>query len=354
MTEKLRKIGIGTLLPDVQEMRTFASLLLMRARLAMAEGRLDDAHRDLQTTLTVAHQTAHAPVLICDLVGIAIASQAMSQLDQFIQCPNAPNLYWSLTDLPQPFVDLRLGLQGERISAYATFRTFPILPEEAAKVMTTEQVQGAIRMAEGLQRGNLDLPRPVFEVYLALDLKRKHERAKQALIEAGWPRDAVEKMPHVQVGLVHGFLDYDRYMDEVSKTCNLPYAQAAAAVWETQKKSRAFRGLSTPDQPAIAIAGLLAPAMGRSPLRPHSHGAKGRGIALSGGMRLYAASHEGRLPASLNDVKEVPIPVDPFTGKAFEYEATGNRASLYGIAVTSPDRRPLPQDALYYEIVMKR
>ena len=35
-------------------------------------------------------------------------------------------------------------------------------------------------------------------------------------------------------------------------------------------------------------------------------------------LRLYAAEHDGKLPARLADIK-VPLPVDPFTGKAFLY-----------------------------------
>lgn len=45
-------------------------------------------------------------------------------------------------------------------------------------------------------------------------------------------------------------------------------------------------------------------------------------------IRLYAAAHGGKLPATLGEIKEVPIPVDPITGKAFEYEAHGDKAKL--------------------------
>ena len=34
-------------------------------------------------------------------------------------------------------------------------------------------------------------------------------------------------------------------------------------------------------------------------------------------LRLYAAAHDGKLPATLDDIKEVPIPLNPMTGKPF-------------------------------------
>ncbi len=46
-------------------------------------------------------------------------------------------------------------------------------------------------------------------------------------------------------------------------------------------------------------------------------------------LRLYAAAHDGALPATLADVS-VPLPDDPFTGKPFRYEHEGPTAALRG------------------------
>src|SRR5262249_34960645 len=45
-------------------------------------------------------------------------------------------------------------------------------------------------------------------------------------------------------------------------------------------------------------------------------------------IRLYMATHDGKLPASLKDITEVPIPVDPLTELPFEYELKGDTARL--------------------------
>jgi len=49
-------------------------------------------------------------------------------------------------------------------------------------------------------------------------------------------------------------------------------------------------------------------------------------------IRLYAAAHDGKLPATLADIKEVPIPDDPMTGKPFDYKPEGDKAILSGSA----------------------
>jgi hypothetical protein len=45
-------------------------------------------------------------------------------------------------------------------------------------------------------------------------------------------------------------------------------------------------------------------------------------------IRMYAYSHDGKMPGSLDDIKEVPIPSNPQTGKPFSYRLDGDTAVL--------------------------
>ena len=47
-------------------------------------------------------------------------------------------------------------------------------------------------------------------------------------------------------------------------------------------------------------------------------------------IRLYAAAHDGRLPESLDQITEVPVPDDPATGEPFIYRAADSAAILHG------------------------
>ena len=42
---------------------------------------------------------------------------------------------------------------------------------------------------------------------------------------------------------------------------------------------------------------------------------------------MYAAQN-GKWPAALADVTDVPLPTDPMTGKPFEYRVTGEQGRL--------------------------
>jgi hypothetical protein len=56
-------------------------------------------------------------------------------------------------------------------------------------------------------------------------------------------------------------------------------------------------------------------------------------------LRLYAAAHEGRLPATLDQITEVPVPLDPVSGRAFDYRLNGDTAVLTSAekGIVNPD-----------------
>jgi hypothetical protein len=65
-------------------------------------------------------------------------------------------------------------------------------------------------------------------------------------------------------------------------------------------------------------------------------------------IRLYAGAAGGRLPARLEEVQQVPVPLNPMTGEPFTYELQADRAVL-SAPLESDDRR-MPEKAVRYEI----
>ncbi len=74
-------------------------------------------------------------------------------------------------------------------------------------------------------------------------------------------------------------------------------------------------------------------------------------LRLIEAIRLYAANHEGRLPATLADIKEVSLPVCPLSGKSFEYRVEGERAFLAAPPIPRQSNSIKP---LRYEITLRR
>jgi len=325
LSDRMRKYGIGATLPEIQDMRPFANLLAIRARLELLEDRPDQALRILRTGLAMARHTGNQPCLVCSLVGVAVSTVFLNEIPNLIQHPRCPNLYWSLNDLPAPFLDYRVGLEGERLSIYSTF---PGLASQLTNLdagpMTAEQVQELVKSYIANTRDSENTL--LLQAQVGYLLSTRHEKAKKALIAQGRPRDKVEAMPHIQVGMLHGFLEYDRHFDELLKWQAQPYWQSASRPEELDRKLR--REAYHPDAPALPLAQQLLPAI-RKVL--YDRARLDRQIAqlrCLEAIRLYTAAHEGSWPVRLTDISEAPVPVDPATGQPFIYQVTGDSATL--------------------------
>ncbi|HEY1376957.1 MAG TPA: hypothetical protein VGF55_09190, partial [Gemmataceae bacterium] len=105
---------IGILLPDVQQMRQYAPMMVLRARVAVADGDYAEAARAFSTGFAFSRHVGGGPFLINGLVGIAVANQLADRIPEWVERPGAPNLYWSLTALPRRLIDLRTQMEFEQ------------------------------------------------------------------------------------------------------------------------------------------------------------------------------------------------------------------------------------------------
>jgi hypothetical protein len=178
----------------------------------------------------------------------------------------------------------------------------------------------------------------------------RHEAAKRALIARGRPRAAVEKLPPLQVALLHSFVHYERLFDDVVKWQNFPYWQVRPQLQELEKRQR--EEMRAADAPAIPLSDRLVSALGRTLLVRAWIDRRIAALRCLEAVRLYAGKHEGQLPPTLDDVKEVPVPLDPVTGRPFHYHVTGVGATLYG---PPPDKDEADAGlAVSYELTLKR
>src|SRR5262249_40668414 len=107
---KVRTDGMGVLIPDVQQMRSLANALKGRFRAEVALGRFDDALRTAKTMFALSRHMGEHPTLIGDLVGMALALVTIGPLEEMLEQPGCPNLYWALTNLPNPLISLAKGM----------------------------------------------------------------------------------------------------------------------------------------------------------------------------------------------------------------------------------------------------
>lgn len=86
--------------------RKLLFLLALQVRFQITQDSYDEAISTMHTGFGMARHFGEDPVLVRGLVGIGMAAYMCRQIEQFVQRPNAPNLYQALQDLPRPLIDL--------------------------------------------------------------------------------------------------------------------------------------------------------------------------------------------------------------------------------------------------------
>lgn len=316
------------LLPELQSARSVGRILALKARLQIAEKKYDEAVDTLRSGYTLARHVAEEPVLIASLVGIAIASMIDGQVQTLAQTPGAPNMYWALTALPTPLVDCRKSLDFEGVGIYLLIPE--LQPRERTKLSAEQWQAWLLTTTKRLKTllGESDAEASVIQ-----ELKQFAEaaywaslapRAKADLIAMGYPAKTVEEMSPAQAIAWHVAAIYDDLRDELFKWFNVPYWQAHERLAKAEKEI----GTVAKKRELIPVASLLLPAVGRAYFATVRLERQIAALRCIEALRAYAASHEGKLPATLDAIADVAIPLNPVTGKPFPYKLEGDTATL--------------------------
>jgi hypothetical protein len=237
--------------------------------------------------------------------------------------PDCPNLYWPLTNLPAPIVSLRDGIEGERqwlvaqIPVLAKGKTGGIVAadwseyfHQTAELMAYNQPnqQPANSVADQLARGLVALP----------GARKYYAQTRHLSV------DQVSKLDSQLLLATYFIEQYQIVTDEQSKLLGLPLHEAIQ------------RSLALPEHlkhlgveiDEIGLAATFIPTMVRTPI---TFGRAQRTVAAMAtieALRAYAAEHIGQFPARLEDVIDTPVPVNPMTGKTFDYRLQAGTATV--------------------------
>lgn len=345
--DDLRQDGINTLLPDAQIMRSVASALKTRSRGRIKAGAFDKAVDSIATTLALGRAFETHPTLIGHLVGVAISLIGLTSVEEAVQQPGCPNLYWALTALPRPLVGLRTSLAGELVLVEAHF------PGLFTEVWTDDEL--AKRLGEfdklvALEQKGENKPKPGTPVppmpaervaKWAADPARV-AAARARLIDSGVPADLARKMSAKQAVLADDIRTYQTYLDEQMDWMALPFWQAKGGLAEYEKR----------------IAKVKDDSFGVALLLPHASKVRAAQARLEQyvavlqvveAIRLYAHEKSGELPPTLG-VLTVPVPADPVSGEPFRYTVND------GVGVLMPVSAYPDQPAMnkVYEIRIRK
>jgi hypothetical protein len=327
---KLKTDGFGLLLPDLQQLRNLATALKARLHAEVATGRQDDAFRTVKTLFAMSRHVGEHPTLIGDLVAIAIGYVTISCLEEMLEEPGCPNLYWALTTLPEPLISIEAGLAGERVVVASEFHDLdgsaPMKPDQLKKLIAHVD-----KLLERRAREYVDA-RIKDKAYFAA--------ARRRLIETGLPEERLQSFPAEQIILLDDMRGFEERRDDIVKFMTLPAWQVEALAGPISKPKK--------------DAGLFEEALPAYMKVRRAQGRLEQRIALLRhveALRLYAAEHDGRLPQKLAEIT-VLLPVDPFTGKPFHYQADGTTAHLRGNPPPGEEKNPTFN--VHYELTIQK
>jgi len=130
--------------------RTLIFFLAVQVRFQIAQGRYDKALCTMQTGVAMAKHLSNGPTLVDGFVARSTGVFICRQLEQFVQGADAPNLYWALRDLPQPFIDLTRQSKLEDLDIR---KTAHLLMNRLDRHVAALQCVEAIRLYAGAHDG---------------------------------------------------------------------------------------------------------------------------------------------------------------------------------------------------------
>jgi len=208
------------------------------------------------------------------------------------------------------------------------------LAHEAGSLMESEWIDGGfcVEFSSG-ETHNVRVPARVALLPVVL---RAYPVCKRQLLELGMDRELIEAMQPTQVVMLRWVQVYRELLDEM-------------VIWSRHSPVETRQALKQIDErfdklarrPEAVLANLMLPAISaasRAVLRIDQRIAMLRAVEA---LRFYAAKHEGRLPAALDQITEVPVPLDPVTGRPFQYRLDGDTATLASAeqGIIIPDTR---------------
>jgi hypothetical protein len=310
------------LLPDVAGLRDFLGRgLAARIRYHISRGELDEAREGILVGLANARHLAQAPFYVNQLVAITIDRAMLERTAELVSRPDSPNLYWALSTLPDSLVELgrTASFEGDLFAL-----TFPAVsdldrPREVAE--WTTMAGQLIALLEETE----ELPKST----------QQAEDAAARSIPRQWVKVARDELPqllHTSAEKVTAMSDEEAairwYVHErlaadqrASAIVRLPPGEAWPLLARLRDDVRAMH-----DKAGTKGSGFFDPTSVY--LSIWSLKRKIESLRIIEAIRHHMATHDGKLPARLDDIKEVSVPVDSLTGEPFEWQAEGSSAIL--------------------------
>ncbi|MEM9588267.1 MAG: hypothetical protein AAGA03_13375 [Planctomycetota bacterium] len=322
---------VSFLLPEIQEARSLARRVALSARLALAQGRHDDAVADLRVGFRLAQITGRSTdFAVGRLVGFAITELMLGVVEEAIQIDGCPNLYWALASLPiEELTETQRAIEQESLWIRRVAGLSENLPDSA--IGEHESRRLLKRFADDVEQ---IIPKPSGRSRLAqrqlidfaagIIVVGTSESAREYLAqETGWGEKA-NQLSAPEAVLRTMQVKAQRLSNESEKWSYLPEDVAAQASDFDPRSIPASSHLDVLSE----LARVLQPAI--KSVRKSSNRVQQvhHWLVTIEAIRMHASRY-GTLPDTLETLRPVPAWLDPLTGEAFLYKKLSpSQASL--------------------------
>ena len=317
----------------LQQLRNHARLLTVKSDVEIHEKKFDAACRTINVFYRMAeHLCQNAPMIDC-LMALATQGAGQYQLAKLSEHPSAPSLFAALQELKAiPCESLEVfrneytqELSG-RMPNFLKFTDPDTASNEQAKAYLYSREFTASLIAEFVpdyDRPSADAPDPKqFAEKFETFLQRGEPIARRKLLADGLSRETVDAMSPEKAFLVATARELKEFADEAFRYFPCPY-------WISQRKFKEFEKHAKPEDATYVLPQLLTAtnwlglkeALTRTQFQHEA-------LILIEAIRLYAGTHDGKLPETLADLEAMSLPVpqiNPFTGKPYFWTKTGER-----------------------------
>lgn len=339
--DELRGMGALQLrLPEVQNSRELARLLALEARLALAEGRFEDAIATLRTGVRLGDSVGAAgDLLIIKLVSIAITGMMLEQVEKASHLPGAPNLYWALATIPESTYEVRNAIEFESSFVSRVFPALTDLPRQSTDASDWRErlvstIQGLSELNSSPTSPKKDVS-PSVRLFSGLAILGLAEHSRHQLIADNDDAETVEGMSPAEAVVRATAMSVERIEHNAVKWVLLPDSLREKAMERSEDFIEQQFDSGFPSDLASTMAGLLLPAAQAAESAEHRTARVIARLATVEAIRDYAATHE-QLPESLEELTNLPAWPDPLSRKPFGY----TRSSPTEARLTSTPSHP--------------
>lgn len=308
---------VGTLLPEFQTMRELARMVQLRARVAVAEKRWDDFARDMRIGFRLSEVAGFSSdLLISRLVGYAISSVMMSVVQDAIQDPECPNLYWALATLPDSLFEIRKAIEFESIlTAKLTSGFSELPPTPIGPIRARELIRMLADEATSLF-GDAPYDLVKRDLLVGLAVVSLAEPSRDLLEQTAVWSGRTDELSAPEAVLRATVLKLQRSRHQWLKWAMLPedrwhqYADRAETALKTDSADPdVFTTLAIQLIPAVTAA-----------MRAAQRSTQQRNLLITMESLRMHASQTNQLPASIEELEPVPAWSDPLVNAAFLYK----------------------------------